>query len=204
MQPYTIVVLVHIAAAVALLSSSVVGAPVIRAAVRRAATGAEVSTLLRAGRPLHLIQPLAAVGVLASGIYLANVANVWSFGWVRVAVAFWIVNAVVAGGLVNPLIARVGSAAGELGSAPVDARLDALRWSPRWSAGGDVLAGTDAAMLVLMTLRPGLVGSLLVVTAVTALVGAVGLASHVAHARRPATPAPAAAEAAVEGEPVGR
>ena len=72
---YEISLLIHIAAAVALLAGSVVGSPAVRAAVRRAATTQELRAYLAIGRPLLVIEPAAAGFVLASGVYLTSVAN---------------------------------------------------------------------------------------------------------------------------------
>lgn len=49
------------------------------------------------------------------------------------------------------------------GDTSVGQHLNALRWSPRRSFGGDLILANDAAMLYVMTLKPGLAGSLLVV-----------------------------------------
>jgi uncharacterized membrane protein len=160
---YELVLFIHIAAAVALLSGSVIGSPAVRAAVRRAATTQELRAYLAIGRPLLVLEPASAMFVLASGVYLTSVANFWSLGWVQVAVAFWLVNAVVAATLVKPAISRVAAETSTAADGPVGPQLDALRWTPRWSLGGDALLANDAAMLYLMVMQPGLAGSLLVV-----------------------------------------
>jgi len=170
MIPYELIVFVHIAAAVSLLSGSVFGSPAVRAAVRRARTTQEMRAYLAIGRPLLLIEPLSALIVLATGIYLAHVANFWSQGWVQVPLVFWFVNSVVAVRMVKPVMSRVAAEAAEAGEGPVGQRLDALRRSARWSFGGDLLLANDAAMLYLMALKPGLAGSLLVVVGANAIV----------------------------------
>jgi hypothetical protein len=73
------------------------------------------------------------------------------------------VNAVTAGTLVKPALGRVAAEAANAVEGPVGPQLDALRWSALWSLGGDLLMANDAAMLFLMTLKPGLAGSLLAV-----------------------------------------
>jgi hypothetical protein len=78
MNLYALVVFVHVAAAVALLSSSVVAYPGVRRAIRRAHTTQEVRAYLAIGRPPLLLEPVSAVVVLSSGIYLTNVANFWT------------------------------------------------------------------------------------------------------------------------------
>jgi uncharacterized membrane protein len=170
MDLYPIIVFVHIASAVALLSGSVVASPAVRAAVRRARTTQDMRSYLAIGRPLLVLEPISAVIVLASGIYLANVAGFWGLGWVQVAVAFWVVNSAVAGAIVKPAITRVAAQLATTADGPVGHHLDTLRRSRKWSFGGDVLMANDAAMLYLMSMKPDLAGSLLVVAFTNAAV----------------------------------
>jgi hypothetical protein len=172
MDLYELIVFVHVAAAVALLSGSVVASPGVRAAVRRAQTTQDIRAHLAIGRPLLVLEPASALVVLASGVYLTNVANFWTQGWVQVSIAFWIANAVVAGAMVKPAIGRVAAEAARAPDGPVGHDLDALRRSPRWSLGGDLLMATDAAMLYVMTMKPELAGALLVVIGTVLLVAA--------------------------------
>src|SRR5262245_4306315 len=65
---YEVVVFVHVAAAMALLSGSVVASPAVRAAVRRAQTTQEIRAYLAIGRPLLVLEPAAAIAVLATGV----------------------------------------------------------------------------------------------------------------------------------------
>jgi hypothetical protein len=69
------VIFVHVAAAVGLLSGSVIGSPGVRAAVRRARTTQELRAYASLGRRLQVLEPVFAVIVLASGAYLASVAS---------------------------------------------------------------------------------------------------------------------------------
>ena len=160
---YELTVFVHVAAAVTLLSGSVFASPAVRGAVRRARTTQEVSAYMSLGGPLLVLEPASAAVVLASGIYLTSVANFWDQGWVQASIAFWIVNAIVAGVAVKPAIGRVAAAAGATADGPVDQHLDTLRRSPRWSIGGDVLMANDIAMLYVMTMKTELADSLLAV-----------------------------------------
>ena len=165
MNIYDLLVFVHIAAAVLLLGGSVVGSPAVRAAVRRARTTEEMRAYLAIGRPLLVLEPASALVVLATGIYLTTVDNFWSLGWVQVATAGWLVNAAVAGAMVKPAISAVAAHVATQSDGSVGEHLHAFRWSWRWSVGGDVLLANDAAMLYLMTMKPELADSLLVVAA---------------------------------------
>jgi hypothetical protein len=183
MDLYTLIVLAHIAAAVSLLSGSVIASPGIRSAIRRARTVHEMRAYLAIGRPLLMLEPVSAAAVLASGVYLTSVAHFWTQGWVQVAVAFWVVNAVVAATLVKPAIGGAASRAAASPDGPVGQDLDALRRSSRWLFGGDVLMANDAAMLYLMTMKPELVGSLLAVAAANVVVAAARASARVRSTR---------------------
>ncbi len=106
---------------------------------------------------------MAALGLLASGVYLTSIGRFWTLGWVQVATAFWVVNTALAAAVMRPALDRVTEAAAGAGGATIGADLDALRNSAPWSWSVDVMAANDAAMLYLMTLRPGLAGSVAVV-----------------------------------------
>jgi uncharacterized membrane protein len=178
MSLYELTLFVHVAAAVALLSGSVVASPAVRAAVRRAQTTQEIRAYLAIGRPLLVLEPAAAIVVLVTGVYLTNVAGFWTLGWVQVSIAAWLVNAVLAATMVKPAIGRVAAAATASPDGDVGQHLGALRWSDRWSFAGDVLLVNDAAMLYLMTMKPDVAGALMLV------VGANLAASGVRAARR--------------------
>jgi hypothetical protein len=159
---YVLVVFVHIAAAVLLLGTSILGEPAVRAAARRATEPHDLRAFLAIGRPMAVLSPLAAVLLLASGVYLASIAHFWTLGWIQVATAFWIVNCVVAVAVVKPAIGRVAAEATSA-TTSIGPDLDRLRWSRAWTWGVDLLAANDAAVLYLMTAKPGLGGSLAIV-----------------------------------------
>jgi hypothetical protein len=175
MNLYLLILFVHVAAAVALLSGSVIGSPAVRRAVRRARSTDDIRAVAAVGRPLLVLEPVAALLVLGSGLYLTSALRFWTLGWVQVAMAAWLVNAVVAAALVKPAIGRVAAGAATAAGA-VGEGLHALRWSPRWSAGGDVLLANDAAILFLMVAKPGLGTSLFTVAGANALVVATRMA----------------------------
>jgi hypothetical protein len=185
MSLYELMVFIHVVAAVALLSGSVLGSPAVRAAIRRADTVHALRAHLAIGRPLMVLEPTSAMAVLASGVYLTNIANFWSLGWVQVAIAAWVVNAAVAGAMVKPALKAVAAEAATVSDGRVGPHLNELRWSRRWSIGGDLLMANDAAILWVMTMKPALVGSLLVVVGANLLVAGAGAMLRGFH-RRPA------------------
>lgn len=170
MSLYDAAVFVHLAAAVGLLSGSVVGSPAVRAAARRAQRLHELRAYLAVGRPLHVLEPASAVTLLVTGIYLTSVADFWRLGWVQVSVVAWVINAAVAGVVVKPIVSRLTADAAVPLDGPVSTETDALRRSIRWSIGGDILLANDAATLFIMSVRTDLAGSLLAVAGANALV----------------------------------
>ena len=175
---YELSVLLHIAAAVALLSGSVVASPAVRTAVRGAHTTQELRAYLKIGRPLLILEPASAIVILVTGAYLTSVANFWALGWVQVSLVAWVVNAVVAASMVKPAIGRISVAAAALADDAVGPHLHALRWSDRWSIGGDVLLANDTASLCVMTLKPEWLGALALVITANIVVSGIRAASH--------------------------
>jgi hypothetical protein len=131
-----------------------------------------------------VLEPAAALLVLASGIYLTPYRG-WSLGWIQVAIILWVLNLAVAVALVHPVHNRIGRAAGDAGDQPVGAELHALRSSPRWLVGGDVLMANDAAVLYIMVAKPGLAASVATAAALNVLALAFRLAAG--RTRRPVT-----------------
>lgn len=167
---YTFVVFLHITAAVLLLSTSIVGEPLVRAAARRTRSPQELRSFLELGRPMASLALPAALGVLATGVYLSSVGRFWTLGWVQASAALWLVNSVVAGAVVRRAVGRLEAGSSAVDDPVIGPDLDALRWAGSWSWGGDVLATNDAVMLALMTLRPSLGASLLLVLVANGLV----------------------------------
>jgi hypothetical protein len=175
---YELCVFIHVAAAVSLLGGSVIASPGVRAAVRRARTSQELRAYLTIGRPLHVLEPASAILLLVSGVYLTTVANFWSLGWVHVSLAAWLINAVVANTLVKPALAGIAAAANASPDGAVGPGLDGLRWSERWSVGGDVLWVNDAAILYLMVMKPELAAAIAIVVGLNLAVSGLRAATH--------------------------
>ena len=178
MSLYELIVFLHVAAAVALLSGSIVASPAVRAAVRRAQTTQEMRAYLAIGRPLLILEPVSAIVLLATGVYLTSVAGFWTLGWVQVSLAAWVVNAGVAATLVKPAISGVAAVIDTASDGEVGSDLDVLRWSDRWSIGGDVLLANDAATLYLMSMKPDLAGALMLVVGAHLMISVVRAARH--------------------------
>lgn len=165
---YSLVLLVHVTAAIALVSSGLF-APLVRRALLAAESMNAVRLWLDFGRRAARANPAASLAVLATGLYLGS-AGWWTQPWFFVAGATWLANALVATLVVKRAAGATAEAAARTTGDAVTAEVDTLRRSRAWAAGLDVLLASDLALLYLMFNKPGLVESLIVVD------GAVGMA----------------------------
>ena len=165
-----LVLFVHVISAALLVGGSMLALPAVVAAARRVPTVQELRTCFAIARPLGPVAQWAGLVLLASGIYLASAGHYWSFPWVQAAAALWVVNAMLAARVHKPAVGRLAAAAFAAPDGPVDARLDALRRSGRWTLGANVLLANNAAILFQMTVKPGLAGAVLAVVVAHAAV----------------------------------
>lgn len=159
MSLYTWMLFVHVASAMVLIGVSVV-MPAVRTATLKAATLAELRGLLDFSRRAHRWNPLAAFVLLGTGIYLGSIGW-WTQPWFHVAVGAWVMNALLAGAVVERSARQLGAAAVAAGDGPIPRHIDALRLAraPRIAHG--LMTANDAAILYLMFQKPGLPESLL-------------------------------------------
>ena len=173
LSAYTIVLYAHVLAGAFLLGGSML-APLTRAALRRAANVGEMRTWLAHARASARANPLVAVTLLGTGLYLGS-SGTWHAGWFQVAVAAWVVDSILATRVLEATGARMAKALGgysALDAVPPEA--DRLRRSRAVGIAADVIAATDLATLFLMLTRPSLVTSLLVVAGTSVLGIAIG------------------------------
>ncbi|HSG66802.1 MAG TPA: DUF2269 family protein [Gammaproteobacteria bacterium] len=162
-----LVLFVHIAAAAVLVGTSVI-TPMIGRRIASAPTRGELVSWLEAFGLVTRANPLFALVLLASGVWLGS-AGWWSQGWFAVSVAAWILSAGLAGGLVKPAATRVAAAAAANIDAPIDAELDALRHDRRWHAAERSLLASDVAILWIMIAKPDLVPSIAILAVAIAM-----------------------------------
>jgi hypothetical protein len=168
--PYSLIVFVHVVAAVALFGSSFV-APLTLQQIRRARTIVDLRTWVEFERRSTKWNPAAAFVLLGTGIYLGSYGW-WTQPWFFVSIASWILSSGLAGGIVGRttglLVQRIGTGV----EAGVPADVDRLRWSRAWTAANAALVANDLTMLYVMFNKPALAGSLgLLVVANAAAVG---------------------------------
>lgn len=184
MELFNVVLFIHIACAILLVGGSLwvhVGHGVMHRArtVDGALTQARfIALFARAGGPL-------AAGTLLAGVYLAFAADRWDDGWLIVSLALFVFAGAAFGTTVSPGAARQVELLTSTPDGPLTPAVRAALHDRRYEAVMTVMAGADAAILFLMTNKPGLLASVGV-----AVIGlALGAVVATTHGRR-AAPAP--------------
>lgn len=204
MRLYNIILSLHIASAVVLIGGSILVAPMFRGWIRKAERVSEIRRWLIAGKPLAKANPISAIALLATGIYLASVGHWWRAAWVQVAVVLWVVASAVAKKVVEPQMGRIADLAFSSVSEDVSAELDRARNSRLLAIGSDVLLANDLGILFLMSNKPGIVGSIAAIVVANALVLGYRVAHERIFERRALTPAPATGVDGVTGPMIAR
>lgn len=167
---YTLVLFAHLMSAIVLMGSGLV-APLAHRFVREARTLADLRRWLDFGRRSSKWNPIAALVLLGSGIYLGSIGW-WAQPWFYVAIGAWVLNAALAGGVVGRTASVLDQAAARAGDGPVPPSVDALRRSRGWEAAHGAMLGSDVAILYVMMAKPGLTGSVgLVIVAIALALG---------------------------------
>ncbi|HEX6974455.1 MAG TPA: hypothetical protein VF147_08640 [Vicinamibacterales bacterium] len=190
---YSLVLFAHVVAAFGLVGHSM-GAPLIHRNIRTAPTASALSLWVGFARDASKWNPLVAIALLASGIYLGSLGW-WTQEWFYVAVGGWVVNCALAVGVLQ----RTGMAIAKAAATSIDGRVPAeaerLRQSKGWAIAHAVMMGNDLALLYMMFNKPELGTSLAIVAIANALTVGVTLARHGSAA--PATTAARSREAVV-------
>ena len=174
LSAYSIAILLHLAAATFLVGGSVFSLHVRRAILEASSVGA-LRAWLGFARRSSAANPIAALVLLGTGLYLGS-RGWWAHPWFHVALAAWLVNAMLAGRVLKPASMAMGAAmAGAPADAPVDGQVDMLRRSPGWRVAGALMLASDMAMLFLMVQKPSLVESLAVVLGAVTIGGGFAL-----------------------------
>jgi hypothetical protein len=171
---YTLILFVHILGATVLLGNSL-SAPLTRTAIRSSTTVAELRGWLGFAGRMARPNPIAALVVLASGLYLGS-QGWWRASWFLAALVAFVGNSVLAASVIKPLGMRIGRLLVGLDAAPVPAEANVLRNSRRWETVTDLMLANDVSVLYLMLRKPELGESILVLLIVNAAVAIVRVA----------------------------
>lgn len=169
---YPVLLLIHVLSAIVLMGSTL-HAPLARGLVLRARLAADLGVAIALSRRAVKWNPLAALILLATGIYLGS-WGWWSQAWFYVAIAAWIVSTVLAVAVLQRAEEAIAALAGQAGDGPITAELDAMRRSRKWGLAHAAMLANDLAILCIMFVKPPLAGSIgLLIVANTLLVSAV-------------------------------
>jgi MFS family permease len=161
MHGYDVVVFLHVIGAIGLVGSSLV-APLLAVAVRRTSTVASLREWAAFTRRLgQAVGPFAGL-TLVTGLVLGFWGDWWGSGWLEVSLALFIVAGVLATAVLDPWARRLVEAVDAAPDGPVTAELDRARRDPRATVAEPVLLGIDVAIVFLMTVKPGVVGALVI------------------------------------------
>lgn len=170
MSTYSLIVFIHVVAGVVLIGSSL-STLFLRAALRRAQTVGQLRSWLSLTQASGRIDPIAAMVLLATGIYL-GVQGWWNTGWFVASVGLWLVNSLYGARTTGRALGHLAEACAKAGGEQLSAEIDSLRRSRSLELAADVMLGGDLAVLFLMTNKPGPVGSLVTVVLAQAIVHA--------------------------------
>lgn len=151
---YALVLFLHIGAAIVLVGHTL-GAPVLHASLRDAATASEVARWLGFARRSARWNPAASLVLLASGLYL-GAAGWWRQPWFALAGAAWVANAILVRRVVMPSAGALMAAAIRAGAGPVDPEMARLRHSTAWALAAQAMIANDFAILFVMIDKPAL------------------------------------------------
>ncbi len=166
-----IVVFVHVAVAFVLVGSSL-SAPLLRNAIRGAASPGELKQWVGFARRATRLNPAAALVLLASGIWL-GAQGWWSTGWFWVSIAAWLANSLLAVLVVNRTEALLDKAADAGWPA---AAVDPIRFAPSWDAASGAMLANDLALVWIMLHKPSLAASVALTAAANAILVGIALA----------------------------
>lgn len=171
MTVYSVVVFVHVIAAIVLVGATLL-TPFMAAGIRRSSTVAALRESARVLKSANDAAGMAAPVVLLAGLYLAFAGGWWGSGWVEVSLGLFALAGVMALGIIDPAMKRLVAAAEAAPDGPVTAELAALRDQRRVAVAESFLLPGDLAIVFLMTNKPGFIGALttLGVVAVAGLV----------------------------------
>ena len=171
MDLYHVALFGHIMGAILVVGSGFVF-PVILGGVARATSVAAFRNWGDAVLKISQAAGVAAALVMISGIYMAIAADFFPQAWVVVSLVLFVVNGVLAGGVLSKHWKGVMEQAEAAGDGPVPEQLRAAAFAPKTQVIESLTLANDIAIVFLMTNKPGLTGTLVAMFAGFALAGA--------------------------------
>jgi uncharacterized membrane protein len=183
MDLYHLALFAHIIGAIPVVGMGFVS-PLILGGLRRSETVAQFREWGGVLQKMSKVTGMAAAVVFVSGLYMGLTQHSFAQGWLAVSLVLFIVNGVLAGGMLDKHLAKIMEATGDAESGPVPAEASGLATAPKIHTIEAVALGNDLAIVFLMTNKPGWSGALLVAAAGLAI--AAGIVARHARSRRTA------------------
>lgn len=183
MDLYPLVVFLHVisdAGVFVAVGATLYGLAALRQAGRVEQVRPIVALVLRAERIYSLAGPL----LILSGLFLTLRAWPWTTGWIAAALGSVVLILPFGPILVSPRLAAIGRAADAAPDGPLPADLLAMIHDPILGVVQQGVAGVLLGIVFLMTVKPGLIPSILVIAGGLAL----GMASALPLVRARARP----------------
>lgn len=159
MTAYTLALFVHIAGALALGTTTAISL-VGLIAMRRAPTAEQARLWARFARQAGRLTPLAALLLLAPGVYLVVSAWGWATPWIDISLGAVLILPLLRHAVLDPCLTAVATGAPQAAGDPIPADIQRQRIDPLlWGASG-VTTGLFLAIVFLMTVKPDLGGAL--------------------------------------------
>lgn len=174
MDLYNATLFVHIMGAVVLVSYGFM-MPLLMSGVARTKTVDGLRGWLTVLSRYSKMGPIAAVFVLASGVYMTLNAYSFTTGWIVVSLVLFVSAGAIAGGVLDKHLTHALELAEQAPDGPVTPDLRAEALSPRMANFESLMFGFDLSIVFMMTNKPGWTGSL-VATAVGLTVAGVLIA----------------------------
>jgi len=166
MSIYSVALFFHILGAFGLMAALAVEDSALRG-LRRATTGEQARTWLGAMRTLRVVAPASIALILVMGLYLTAAAWGWT-GWIVSGLGALLLVGIIGGSLTGTRMIRIGPAVGR-GQGALSDELRQMVQDPVLLVSARVRAGLVVATLFLMSVKPSVAWSLVVVIAAAAL-----------------------------------
>ncbi len=169
---YTLILFLHVAAGLVLVGASLL-TPLINRAIENTESVAALRSLLSLDQQAAAANPVAALVLLGSGIYLGT-GGWFHAGWFYVSLALWVVNGVLAVVIVRRAAMRLAKSAIASGSGgAIPAEVAEMRRSRARTMAESVMAANDVAILYVMIGKPDVLQSCLVVIIANVMAAAI-------------------------------
>jgi len=158
-RTYQVVLLVHVLGAVGLVAGACceLGGLLL---LRRARRVSDVRHAMAVASVALMIDPASSLLVFGTGMFLSATAWTWTVPWITTALIFFVLITVLAPSLQGRRLLAIRKMLRQTPDGPIPAVLDMLIRDPILRASVQAVLPLTLGFLLLMTLKPALLGSL--------------------------------------------